>query len=83
MDNETDEKLEKSKEDVIKLCICPMCPSWVECGEQPGFCVASIGKSKCIKEEKGCVCGPCPVTPMFGLTKEYYCTKGSEKEQRK
>jgi len=41
----------------------------------------SFGKSKCIKEEKGCVCGGCPVTMKMGLKHGYYCTKGSEKEQ--
>jgi hypothetical protein len=40
-----------------------------------------IGKSGCITEEKGCICGGCPVTNKLGLKHAYYCTKGSEREQ--
>ncbi|MCD4821867.1 MAG: DUF2769 domain-containing protein [Methanococcoides sp.] len=40
-----------------------------------------MGKSSCITEEKGCICGGCPVTEKLGLTHGYYCTCGSEKEQ--
>jgi hypothetical protein len=40
-------------------CICPGCPSYVNCGEPIAFCLISI--SKCIKTEQGCICSGCPV----------------------
>ena len=69
------------KKKVLSKCVCAACPSWVECGEKGGYCFVAIGKSGCIKEEKGCICGGCPVTKMMGLKHGYYCTRGSEKEQ--
>ncbi|MCK5661811.1 MAG: DUF2769 domain-containing protein, partial [Methanosarcinales archaeon] len=53
----------------------------VTCGEKGAYCFPTIGKSKCITEENGCICGGCPVTEKMGLKHIYYCTKGSEKEQ--
>ncbi|TFH03749.1 MAG: DUF2769 domain-containing protein [Methanosarcina sp.] len=35
------------------------------------FC--SFGKSKCITEEKGCICGDCEVYKGNHLTNSYYC----------
>ena len=35
------------------------------------FC--AFGKSKCITEEKGCVCGSCAVHAENNLDKTYYC----------
>lgn len=74
-------EMEKKKQMVLSMCICKTCPSWVECDEAGGFCFMSIGKSKCISEEKGCICGGCPVYEKMGLKNLYYCLKGSEKEQ--
>ncbi len=75
------EEMGKRKKMVLELCICRNCPSWKDCGEQGGFCFQTIGRSACINEEKGCICGGCPVTDKMGLTHIYYCMKGSEKEQ--
>jgi hypothetical protein len=75
------EEMEKRKQMVLGLCTCPGCPSWVECGEEGGFCLQTIGKSSCIEEEKGCICPGCPVTEKMGLNHDYFCTRGSEKEQ--
>lgn len=61
----------------IEKCICKECPSFVECKEKIAFCF--IGKSKCIKEMRGCVCGGCPVHKQFNLKTGYYCIKGKEK----
>ncbi|MDO8647985.1 MAG: DUF2769 domain-containing protein [Candidatus Diapherotrites archaeon] len=77
------EAMEKQKKELIPLCACPQCPSWIECKEKGGFCFESIGKSKCIKEENGCICGGCPVTQKAGLHNRYYCTRGSEKQLSK
>jgi hypothetical protein len=74
-------EMEEKKEMVLSMCICPSCPSWVECDEDGGFCLVNIGKSECISEEKGCVCGKCPVTEELGLKHGFYCTRGSEEEQ--
>jgi hypothetical protein len=75
------EEMEKKKEMVLRECICSSCPTWVECGEKGGFCFPTIGKSSCIEEQRGCVCGGCPVYAELNLGNEYYCIKGSEKEQ--
>jgi hypothetical protein len=60
-----------------KKCICRTCPSFVDCKEKIAYCL--IGKSKCIKEMKGCICGGCPVHSELGLKSGYYCLKGKEK----
>jgi hypothetical protein len=75
------EEMEQKKQMILNLCICGGCPSWEECGEKGGFCFVMIGKSSCIKEERGCTCGGCPVTAKLGLKFMYYCTRGSAKEQ--
>jgi hypothetical protein len=63
-----------------RKCICEPCPSYTECmraGNERLFCVT--GKSAdCIFEKKGCICPGCPVKPLLGLKKAYYCIKGSE-----
>lgn len=69
---------EQKKEYVFANCICKKCPSYVECGEKAGFCL--VGKSSCIEEKKGCICGDCPVTKKMGLKWGYYCTNGSAKQ---
>ncbi len=78
---EMNEEMKQKMEMVLKMCTCKSCPSWTECGEKDGYCFPAIGKSSCITEEKGCICGGCPVTAQMGLKHTYYCTKGSEKEQ--
>jgi hypothetical protein len=77
----TPEELEEKKQMVLSMCICAGCPSWIECGEEGGYCFSTIGKSTCITQEQGCICGQCPVTEKMGLTHGYYCTRGSEQEQ--
>ena len=76
-----EKEMEEKKQMVIKLCTCSNCPSWVECDEKGGFCFPTIGESKCILEEKGCICGGCPIYEKMKLSHMYYCTKGSEKTQ--
>ena len=67
------------KKEVIEKCICGSCPSYVECKEKIGFCIARKGKSKCIEKEIGCICPACPVARKEGLRHAYYCTRGREK----
>ncbi len=75
------EEVEKKERVVLDLCICPGCPSWVECGEHGGFCFVTIGKSSCIEKERGCHCPGYPVYEKMNLNFDYYCIRGSEKEQ--
>lgn len=75
------EEMEQKKQKVLEMCICSRCPSWTECGEKGGFCFPTIGKSSCITDEKGCICPACPVADEMSLKNDYYCTKGSEKDQ--
>ncbi len=77
----TPEEMEEKKKMVLSMCVCSSCPSWVACDEKGGFCFPTIGKSKCITEEKGCICKNCPVYEKMDLKHMYFCTKGSEKEQ--
>jgi hypothetical protein len=75
------EELDHDQRLVLTLCICSSCPSWVECGEKGGYCAPGVGRSKKIRKERGCICGGCPVAEKFGLVRDYFCTRGSEKEQ--
>jgi len=68
------------------MCICPGCPSYTACIEEKekkelAFCFS--GKSKFIKEMKGCHCSKCPVQKENDFKHEYYCTKGNEILQSK
>jgi hypothetical protein len=75
------QEIEEKMQMVLDMCVCRSCPSWVDCGESIGYCSPSIGKSRCITDEKGCICGGCPITAELGLKHTYFCIKGSEKEQ--
>ncbi len=77
----TSEEMKEKKKMAIEMCVCRNCPSFVDCKEEIAYCFPTIGKSKCIKEEKGCICGGCPVTANLGLKHGYYCTRGSDEEQ--
>ena len=67
------------RKQAIELCVCDMCPSYVECGEEIAFCLAENGPSKCIKEENGCLCPGCPIQEQTGFRHVYYCIRGSER----
>ena len=58
-------------------CICKTCPSFIECREKTGYCV--YGRSKCIKEKKGCLCMACPVYNKLKLKGSYFCIAGKDK----
>ena len=42
------------------------------------FC--AFGKSRCITEEKGCVCTACPVHAEYDLSNTYFCMENGGKE---
>ena len=65
----------------IGLCICGMCPTYTECGEEIAWCIGPHGKSACITEETGCLCPGCPVLDQEGFRHAYYCIRGSEADQ--
>jgi hypothetical protein len=66
--------------DVQPLCICEKCPSYMDCGEMRVFCHPSRGRSKCVTERKGCICGGCPTTKKYKLGDWYYCIRGAYKK---
>jgi hypothetical protein len=65
-------------------CICDGCPTYNECMREKDellFCLE--GKSPaCTFEKKGCLCPGCPVTDTAGLSKAYFCIRGTEQQQR-
>lgn len=71
----------ESKKD---LCICGDCPAYNDCArENRELLYCALGNSpKCIAEETSCICLGCPITDQMGLTHEFFCTRGSEREQR-
>jgi hypothetical protein len=62
-------------------CICPQCPTFIECGEKLAFCMPEASKSGCIKIENGCLCPGCPVHEEMNFNHDYYCLEGNEKTQ--
>ncbi len=82
MKNISSEEMMKKFEEMKEICknYCGECPSYTGTGEtELVFC--STGSSAIIKVEKGCLCPNCPVTRMMSLRWEFYCTRGSAKEQ--
>ena len=84
MSKMTEKERMKAIADSKALCICPDCPSYTECAQKKGevfYC--AVGRSPmCISKESGCICPACPITEKMGLTNQYFCTRGTEKEQR-
>jgi hypothetical protein len=70
------------RKEAVRLCMCRMCPSYVDCKEEISFCMADPGKSRCITKEAGCLCPGCPVQDREGFSHVYYCIRGNEKEQQ-
>ncbi|WP_211531034.1 DUF2769 domain-containing protein [Methanocalculus chunghsingensis] len=67
-------------------CHCPSCPTYRECAERAGdraFCTIGESRDDCIiDEEKGCICTRCPVYLDVGFQKTFFCTRGTEQQQR-
>ncbi|UCE96996.1 MAG: DUF2769 domain-containing protein [Candidatus Bathyarchaeota archaeon] len=79
-----EEERMKAIETKKEICVCGGCPSYNDCArEKKELLYCALGKSAtCITDEAGCICPNCPVTEQMGLTHDYFCTKGSEREQR-
>lgn len=73
-------EIQAAMEENTKLCICPSCPTYMWTRESKVF-FCGMGKSEIISEEKGCTCPECPVTEKMGLRWQYYCIKGTGREQ--
>lgn len=65
----------------IGLYICRMCPSFAECKEEIGYCLAEKGMSARIKQEKGRLYPGCPGQAKEDFQHVFYCTRGSETGQ--
>jgi len=66
-------------EDNLKLCSCPVCPSYNECAsdkDEKLYCSAEVTIA-CEYKMNGCICGACPVHQASNLANGYYCIKGS------
>ena len=71
-----------SEQKIISMCICKTCPTYVKEADPIGYCYPTIGKNEKIEMEDMCICPGCPVYEEMSLEKTFYCTRGSEKEQR-
>ena len=74
----------KMFEEKKKLCVCCGCPTYNDCAKENNeLLYCALGKSSiCITKEAGCICATCVVADQMGLVKEFFCTRGSELEQR-
>lgn len=72
-------------ETLTKLCVCDDCPTYTDCARQNGECLFCLrGKSAdCIKTDVDCICPSCPMTRAYGLSHNYFCTRGGEADQKK
>jgi len=66
------------------MCVCPTCPTYNHCAKTNNellYCL--LGKSpSCIKNLKKCACVRCPVSFKMSLSRQFYCSRGTETEQR-
>jgi hypothetical protein len=80
----TEQEQTKANEAKKALCACPNCPTYNNCAQEKGellYCIEGRSPT-CITEELGCICPACPVWEKMDLKNEYFCTKGTEREQR-
>lgn len=80
------ESMEKMLKEVESMCICEGCPTYFGLGMEDdyiAYCFATRGKSKKIKDEVGCICPSCPVYEKMNFTTEYFCTRGTEEQQKR
>ena len=77
------EEMKEMKQKVIGMCICRSCPTYVQAADPIGYYFPTIGKNVKIVEEEQCIYPACPVFAQQSLTKTFFCTRGSEKEQKR
>ena len=76
------EQREAKVAELTRLCTCATCPSFKGTGETK-LLLCALGKSAVIKDEKECLCPACPVTPAVNLKWNFYCTRGSGRQQER
>ena len=76
------EEMKEMEQKVIGMCVCRSCPTYIQGAEPIGYCFPTIGKNERIITEDQCICPGCPVFAEMSLTKIFFCTRGSEKEQK-
>nr|MDO8079569.1 DUF2769 domain-containing protein [Candidatus Freyarchaeota archaeon] len=82
-------KPSKTMEDRLKqidlFCICSDCPTYAGLGKNDAYISYCFrGRSKKITGEVGCQCPDyCPVWKENKFTKQYFCTRGTEQQQKK
>jgi hypothetical protein len=79
------ESKEKMLKEVESMCICEACPTYLGLGRTDdyiAYCFATRGKSKNIKKEAGCICPSCAVYEKMKFTTKFFCTRGTEKQQK-
>jgi len=85
--NLTSEEREMVMEKRKAQCICDLCPTYQACKGDPkkvdGECAfCTLGASTCIDSEVECLCSTCPLSREMGLAYSFYCTRGSETQQK-
>jgi len=84
--NLTSEEREMVVEKRKEQCICDICPTFQACkgekGEIEAFAFCTLGASACIETEVECLCSTCPLSREMGLAFSFYCTRGSETQQK-
>ncbi len=82
MGDMSEEEIAQMIEDVKGVCksFCGECPTHTGT-EETGLAFCALGKSEIINKEKGCLCPGCPITQRLALRWDYFCMKGSGKEQ--
>jgi len=84
--NLTAEEREMVVEKRKEQCICDLCPTYQACkgkkeGDE-GFAFCTLGAGGCIDTEVECLCSTCPLSREMGLAYSFYCTRGSETQQK-
>jgi hypothetical protein len=70
---------------VESMGICEACPTYLGLGRTDdyiAYCFATKGKSKNIEKEASCICPSCPVYKKMNFKTDYFCTLGTEKQQK-
>lgn len=80
----SEDEVNKVIEEEKKLCLCPGCPTYNDCmGGKNQVLFCALGKSEgCEINKIQCLCPTCPVTDEYGLKSIFFCSNGSEQEQR-
>lgn len=82
----TPEQMKERLKKLEPMCICENCPTYIGLGEEDDYivyCFPTRGKSQKIKDEVSCICPDCLVYEEMNFTTDFFCTRGTEKQQKK